>query len=85
MIFKIHVEKRAAKELKKLPHEVQDKIRAGLRIISLNPFPHKNNPKKLKGGMGYRFRIGHYKALYEIEDQKVVIYNICHRKDAYKT
>ena len=32
----------------------------------------------------YRLRVGDYRALFEIEGEKVVIYRIKHRKDAYK-
>jgi mRNA interferase RelE/StbE len=31
----------------------------------------------------YRLRVGHYRALFEVEGDKVVIYRVRHRKDAY--
>jgi mRNA interferase RelE/StbE len=31
----------------------------------------------------YRLRVGNYRVLFELEDDKVVIYRIRHRKDAY--
>jgi mRNA interferase RelE/StbE len=31
----------------------------------------------------YRLRVGTYRVLFELEGQKVVIYRIRHRKDAY--
>lgn len=41
---------------------------------------------KLKGYNTYRLRIGDYRKLYQIEDKKkeVTVYNIAHRKDAYR-
>ena len=31
----------------------------------------------------YRLRVGRYRVLFEVDDDKVVIYRIRHRKDAY--
>nr|VFJ93145.1 MAG: mRNA interferase RelE/StbE [Candidatus Kentron sp. LFY] len=31
----------------------------------------------------YRLRIGNYRALFEIDDYKITIYHIKHRKEAY--
>ena len=32
----------------------------------------------------YRLRVGDYRILFEIEGEKLIIYRIRHRKDAYK-
>ena len=32
----------------------------------------------------YRLKIGDYRILFEIEEEKLIIYRIRHRKDAYK-
>jgi mRNA interferase RelE/StbE len=32
----------------------------------------------------YRLRVGGYRILFEIEDDKIIIYRIRHRKEAYK-
>jgi len=32
----------------------------------------------------YRLRVGKYRVLFEIENNKIVIYRIIHRKEAYK-
>jgi len=32
----------------------------------------------------YRLRVGDYRVLFEIEDEKIIIYRIRHRKEAYK-
>ncbi len=31
----------------------------------------------------YRLRVGDYRVLFEVEDEKILIYRIKHRKDAY--
>jgi len=32
----------------------------------------------------YRLKIGNYRVLFEIDNDKIIIYRINHRKDAYK-
>ncbi len=32
----------------------------------------------------YRLRVGNYRVLFEIEDNKIIIYRIRHRKHAYQ-
>ena len=32
----------------------------------------------------YRMRVGDWRILFEIEDEKIVVYRIRHRKEAYK-
>ena len=31
----------------------------------------------------YRLRVGNYRVLFDIEENKIIIYQILHRKDAY--
>ena len=32
----------------------------------------------------YRLRLGNYRVLFEVEENKVVVYRVLHRKDAYQ-
>ncbi len=32
----------------------------------------------------YRLRVGDYRVLFEVENKKIIIYTIRHRKDSYK-
>jgi mRNA interferase RelE/StbE len=55
------------------------------RLQELANDPRPNGYKKLKGRGGYRIRIGDYRIIYEIEDNKLVVLviDIGHRKDIY--
>jgi len=80
----VHIERRAVKELEKIASEEQENIlRKISAILSFNPFPIGNNPKRLKGAYAFRLRIGNYRVLYTIEQRKVLVYAIRDRKDAY--
>jgi len=74
--------KKAEKDLEKLPFKVAKKIL--IEINQLKHFPNVRNVKKLTNfSPTYRFRIGDYRVLFEVENEKIIIYRILHRKDAY--
>lgn len=84
-MYSIHIEKRALKQLKKLPYCEQEVIiRKVNTILGRSPFPLGKNPKKLVNKKAYRFRSGNYRVLYEVEGAVVKIYAIKKRSEAYR-
>ncbi|QYO61977.1 type II toxin-antitoxin system RelE family toxin [Leptolyngbya sp. 7M] len=82
-----HIEflKTAKKELFKLPQDVQRRIAAKLDALSVDPCPPDS--KKLKNGNGrLRIRVGDYRIIYRLEEDRLVILviKIGHRRDVYK-
>ena len=76
------INKKAEKDLSKLPFSIAKKIL--IEINQLKNFPNVRNVKKLTNFTpDYIFRIGDYRVLFEIKDNKIIIYRILHRKDAY--
>ena len=74
--------KKAEKDLEKLPFSVAKKIL--IEINQLKNFPNVKNVKKLTNfSPSYRFRVGNYRVLFEVENNQIIIYRIVHRKDAY--
>ena len=85
MSYKVVVEKRAEKELSKLPSAVYPRIITA--IISLGENPRPRGFRKLEGYKNhYRIRIGDYRVIYTIEDNVLYVYiiGIGDRKDIYK-
>ena len=75
----------AAKELRKLSLEVQQRIASVIEKLIDNP--RFSGVVKLKGDDNlYRFRVGEYRVIYEIDDsdKKIVITRIRHRRDVYR-
>ena len=75
----------AAKELKKLPSELQHRIADGIERLVKDP--RISGVVKLKGNDDlYRFRVGEYRIIYNINDlkQKITIVRIRHRRDVYR-
>ena len=84
MNYKIYIERSAQKALSKMPKKNQNRIIEFIQNLSNNPRP--SNSKKLTGRPAWRIRIGNYRIIYEIEDDKliIIVINIGHRKDIYK-
>ena len=82
--YKIEIKKSAAKEISKLP-KVSIKCIVN-KIQKLSDDPRPNGCKKLSGDEKYRIRIGVYRVLYSIMDEKLIIYivKVGHRKDVYE-
>ena len=83
--YEVLVPKQVGKRLEKLPRDVIERIYRRLRQLAQDPRPPWS--KQLRGEpAGWRFRVGSYRVLYEIEDdeERVVIRDVGHRRDIYR-
>lgn len=82
--YKIEFKKSAVKELNSVPPIELKKIIIRIQNLALNPRP--NGCKKLSKDEKYRIRVGNYRILYLIEDDKLIIFivKIGNRKDVYR-
>lgn len=74
----------AARQLRKLHHDVQIRIAKTIDKLSNNPFPP--GFKKLSGQKDlYRLRVGDYRVVYQFSAGKltILIVGVGHRKDIY--
>ena len=74
----------AEKQIKKLPLIINEKVINAIERLPINPRLH--GYKKLKGINAYRIRVGNYRVIYEINDDRLVVIVIAagNRKDIYK-
>jgi mRNA interferase RelE/StbE len=73
MAFKIAFTKQAVKALQKMTSETAKLLRLKIEQIAEDPFaPHSNVPK-LQNREGYRLRVGDWRVIYEIQQDKVLI------------
>ena len=83
--YKISFRSSAAKEFKKLPLKIQQRI--ANKVEQLGIEPRISGVSKLKGSDNlYRYRVGEYRIVYKIDDlkQKIILTRIRHRKDVYR-
>ena len=82
--YSVEISKSAAKEIRDLPKPYLVKI---LKIIkSLATNPHPAGSIKLTSVEAYRVRVGPYRVVYQVENEKLVILivRVGHRKEIYK-
>lgn len=85
MKYTVKVTPKARKSLEKIDPIFAKKIRDRLRSLQDNPRP--NDCLKLEGHEdSYRTRVGRYRIIYKIFDDKVyiIVVSIDHRKDIYR-
>ena len=82
MVYEILFTDKAKKELKKLEHNSQKRIVEALERIRIRPEAYIT---KLVGDSVYRFRVGDYRLLMDIDQGKLIILvlKIGHRKNIY--
>jgi mRNA interferase RelE/StbE len=85
MNYRIFILRRAQKELSKVPDEDYHRIKEFILKLSDNPRP--KGCSKLIGREGWRIRVGNYRVIYEIDDQRktLTVLHIGHRKDIYRS
>ncbi len=84
-MYEIRLTKRVERQLSKLVPEVQVRLKLAIDTLEENPRP--DGVKKLKGKDNqYRIRVGDYRIIYTIEDQKllIVVVQLGARSDVYK-
>jgi mRNA interferase RelE/StbE len=81
MKYDLEIKPRALKDLKNIPNV--DQVRVLERIENI-PNNLEGDVKKLKNHEPqYRLRAGNYRVLFNIEGNKIVVYRVKDRKEAY--
>jgi mRNA interferase RelE/StbE len=61
------------KALAKLPMSWQKRIVLKIKEVALDPYAKNNNLAKLQGRDGYRLRVGSWRVIYELQDERLVM------------
>jgi len=78
-MYRVVVTRRALKDLKKIDKETQYKIAAKLKEYAKEPLKYAR--KLINPRIGtYRFRIGEYRVIFDIDNEIIVILRIGHRR-----
>jgi len=84
MACRLRITRRANKELRNLPTDLQHRIRAAISDLARDPRPYGH--KKLRGRTDCAIRIGRYGVIYDVDDdaRTVTILRVGRRRDAYR-
>ena len=82
-MYEIIVSDKAKEQLKKLPQEIKNRIGNVLERIRIRPFSFV---KRLVGSPYYRLRVGNYRVILNIQNERLIIFiiELGHRKNIYK-
>jgi len=85
-VYKISYTKEAEKSLLRMPRNTAKLIREKLEVIAADPYAEHPNAKKLQGREGYRFRIGDWRVIYMIQNERliIIVLKIASRGEVYK-
>ena len=84
MIYTVHILRLAQRQLAQINPQDRTRIIAAVRALSDTPRPP--GCKKLSGRRAWRIRVGKYRAIYEIHDDRllVLVVAVGHRKEVYR-
>ena len=82
MKYKIELKPGSIKDLKAL--SVVNRTRLIERIENLENNLAGDVKRLTSSTLDYRLRVGNYRILFEVESDRVIIYRVMHRRDAYR-
>ena len=76
---------RAQKDLAGLPHADRDRIKAKIEAYAATPADPRHDVVALVGTrFGFRLRAGDWRAILAIEDGRIEVTRVLHRREAYR-
>ena len=72
-MYEIFFTKKADRALRKMSRKTARLIREKLDQLAQDPYTRNPNVTKLQGRPGYRLRVGDWRVIYELEDDRLVI------------
>jgi mRNA interferase RelE/StbE len=83
MPYRVTLKKQAIKALQTVNEPYYSKLKEAIYALAHNPRPY--GYKKLRGRSGYRIKVAHYRIIYEIFDDILLVdvIEVGDRKDIY--
>ena len=84
MKYQVRIIPSAEKEMDKLPALIHRRISRKILLLEGNPRP--TGTRKLSDREEYRLRVGDYRVLYTIDDERhvVTVFAVGHRREVYR-
>jgi mRNA interferase RelE/StbE len=85
MAYQLLYKKPAVREIQRLPAQVRKRLKIKLEWFASQADPREfSKPLTKPADAQYRFRVGNYRVLFDIEDHKIVVLYIQHRREVYR-
>lgn len=82
MRYQIILKPRAEKDLRSL--QLQDQKRVVEKLRSASADLQGDIKRLVQFQPSYRLRAGDYRVLFELESDKIIVYRVLHRREAYR-
>ena len=83
MKYELLYTKRAARDISRLDQVAKERLRKTLERYAQSPFDYAK--KMVDPALGtYRFRIGEYRVIFDVESNKIVVLRVGHRREIYR-
>ena len=83
MSYRLVYTQRAVKDIHKLDHKVKSRIGRALLRLEIDPIGHAKRLTNFSLGT-YRFRIGDYRAIFDLDGDSIIILRVGHRSNIYR-
>lgn len=72
-VYRIEFTVDALKALAGMPANTARLIRSKIDLLAVNPMAPNNNVKRLKGSANFRLRVGDWRVVYALQNDRLVI------------
>lgn len=84
LVYRVTFSERFLRSVQKLPRPVAARVSARLALLEATPRPPW--AKSLRGFRTFRFRVGDFRVLYDVDDEArlVTVRDVAHRSSVYR-
>lgn len=83
MSYRLVYTRRVARDISKLQQNIKERIKKALEKYSEDPFTYARKMADPTLGT-YRFRVGEYRIIFDIEEDKLIVLRLGHRSEIYR-
>ena len=84
MTYELVITRRAEKDIARLDPVAKQRVKEALQEYLKDPLRHARKLLELSLGT-YRFRIGDYRVIFDLEGDKLVVLRVGHRREIYRS
>ncbi len=83
MTYRLVYTQRAVRDIEKLDQKIKDRLDKTLLRYEKDPLRHAERLSHSDMG-SYRFRVGDYRVVFDLQGEEIVILRVGHRREIYR-